>query len=376
MEILVVVGTRPELVKVAPVLRAAAADDAVDVTLVHTNQHYDASLSERFFEVLGLDAPDENLEIGSGSHAEQTASALVAVDELLERHAPDVVVAQGDTNAVLSAALAASKRPSAFAHVEAGLRSFDRSMPEETNRVVADHVTDLAFAPTEDAAARLRSESVAADVFVTGNTVVDACLEHSTIAAEQSTVRDRFDLREESYGVATIHRPRNADDPERLREILRALDDQTDPVVFPAHPRTAAAIDDLDYDPSGSLRVVEPLDYLDFLDLLSNARVVVTDSGGVQEESSVLEVPCLTVRPNTERPETVDAGVNELVTPAALQARLETLLSDDEKRQSMTGHPDLYGDGRSGERIVSHVREWVDERADKEPSEEPAVPNR
>ena len=358
-EVLFVLGTRPEIIKMAPVIRAVEARDALSAHVVHTNQHYDAELSDSFFGTLGLPPADENLGVGSAPHGEQTAAGLEGVERVVEERDPAAVLAQGDTNAVLSAALAASKLPVPFGHVEAGIRSFDREMPEERNRVFADAAADLAFAPTAAAAANLEREGTAGEVFVTGNTVVDACREHAPIAERESDVIERFDL-PERYAVATIHRPRNADDPDRLARILRALDARDAPVVFPVHPRTSGAIADLDFEPGGSLRLVDPLDYLDFLRLLDGARAVVTDSGGVQEEASILEVPCLTVRPNTERPETTGAGVNELVEPEEVADRLATLLADDAARAAMTGRPDLYGDGTAGERIADIVARRVD----------------
>ena len=337
----------------APVIRAAEASDAFDPYLVHTNQHYDAELSEVFFENLELPAPDENLNVESGTQGGQTAAGLVGVERLLTEREPAVVVAQGDTNAVLSTALAASKLPAAFGHVEAGIRSFDRSMPEEVNRVVADAVGDYLFAPTDTAAANLEDESVHGEVVVSGNTVVDACREHAVIAAERSDVLEEFGLTPDEYVVATIHRPQNTDDPDRLRRIMDELGETGLPVIFPAHPRTRAALDELDYAPPERIRLVDPLDYLDFLRLESNARVIVTDSGGLQEEASILEVPCLTVRPNTERPETIEAGVNELCEPADVGERLRRVYEDDAVHDAMTGHPGLYGDGDAGERIVT-----------------------
>jgi UDP-N-acetylglucosamine 2-epimerase (non-hydrolysing) len=348
--VLVVVGTRPELIKLAPVLRALEDSETLSGELLHTGQHYDEELSDAFFETLDLPSPTVTLGIGSGSHAEQTAEALVGIEGRLRKTTPDALLAQGDTNAVLSAALAASKLPARFGHVEAGLRSFDRTMPEEINRIVADDVADHLFAPTAVAAGNLADENVAGTVHVTGNTVVDACLEHREIAERESAILDSLGVEADEYAVATIHRPRNTDDPDRLRAIVDALDGTPFPVVCPTHPRTRAALNEHGIEPVTSLRLVDPLDYLDFLKLLSNARVAVTDSGGVQEEAAVLETPCLTVRPNTERPETVDAGVNELVEPDALADRLRAVFAS--AADAMTGAADLYGDGRAGERIV------------------------
>jgi UDP-N-acetylglucosamine 2-epimerase (non-hydrolysing) len=352
-EVLAVVGTRPELIKTAPVLRALDAHPETTPRLLHTGQHYDDELSGDFLAALGLPEPAVNLEVGSGTGAEQTAAGLVGIEQELETREPAALLAQGDTNAVLSAALAGAKSSALVGHVEAGLRSFDRSMPEEVNRVVADHLADLRFAHTAEAVENLAAEGIEAGVVKTGNTVVDACLEHAVVAREQSGALSRFGLDEDGFVVATVHRQANTDDEARLAAILDALDSADAPVVLPAHPRTREAAAGIGFEADGSLALVEPLGYLDFLRLLDAAAVAVTDSGGVQEEASVLETPCLTVRPNTERPETVAAGVNELVEPADLSARLATLLGDDAARAAMTGHPDLYGDGDAGERTVA-----------------------
>jgi UDP-N-acetylglucosamine 2-epimerase (non-hydrolysing) len=358
-EVVVVVGTRPEIVKTAPVLRALRAADGLEPYLVHTGQHYDAKLSATFFETFDVPTPDANLGVESGSHGEQTAAGLAAIEDVVTERDPAMVLAQGDTNAVLSAALAVGKLPIPFGHVEAGLRSGDDSMPEEQNRRLADHLADLAFAPTETAAANLADEAITDGVYVTGNTVVDACRTHVPLAERDSTVLERLGVDPGGYVAATIHRERNTDDPDRLRRIVAELDGADAPVVLPAHPRTADAVAAIDCEPTGSLRLVEPLDYHDFVKLLGNARAVVTDSGGVQEEASVVEVPCLTVRPNTERPETVRAGVNELVEPAALGEWVSKLVGDDDLHRSMRGRPELYGDGDAGRRIVEVVDEWL-----------------
>jgi UDP-N-acetylglucosamine 2-epimerase (non-hydrolysing) len=349
-EIVIVVGTRPEIIKMAPVVRALDAHAAFRPTLVHTDQHYDDELSDDFFDVLSLPTPDAHLGVGSASHADQTADGLVGIANEIRERDPAAVLAQGDTNAVLSTALAASKLPVAFGHIEAGIRSFDHSMPEETNRVLADRVADLAFAPTETAAENLAAEGITEEVVVTGNTVVDACLDHVSVATRESNVLDRLGLDTDGYAVATIHRERNTDDPARLHQIVTALDAQSFSVVLPAHPRTTEALDRLGWEPSGALRLIDPLDYLDFLRLLSAASVAITDSGGLQEEASVLEVPCLTVRPNTERPETVAAGVNELVAPSDLDDRLSAVYADPDP---MTGATDLYGDGTAAQQVVA-----------------------
>jgi UDP-N-acetylglucosamine 2-epimerase (non-hydrolysing) len=354
-EVGVVVGTRPEIIKMAPVIRELRSSDGFETYLVHTNQHYDEALSAVFFDNLDLPAPDENVQVKSDSHGRQTAQALVGVESVIQERTLDAILAQGDTNAVLSTAIAASKTPIPFGHVEAGIRSYDRTMPEEINRVIADHVSDMLFAPTETAAANLAAEGIESGVTVTGNTVVDACLEHVPIADEHSTILDELGLDPKEYVVATIHRPRNTDEPERLRRIVEALDRVAYPVVLPAHPRTQAAIDELGFEPEHNLVLTHPLDYLDFLKLENHARLIVTDSGGLQEEASILEVPCLTVRPNTERPETVAAGVNRLVEPEEIEQSIADVC--DDSAEQMTGAPSLYGDGDSGGRIVQYLSE-------------------
>lgn len=357
---LVVVGTRPEIIKMAPVLRALGEQDHWGVHLVHTDQHYDVSLSDVFFRDLGIETPDTHLGIGSHPHGTQTARGLEALATLLREREPAVALAQGDTNAVLSTALAASKQPVLFGHVEAGIRSYDRSMPEEVNRVIADVVADLRFAPTEAAAENLRAEGIESGVHVTGNTIVDTCQEHADIAQRTRDTPAEFDLEQDAYVLATIHRPRNTDDPRRLSPILRSLNDLDAPVILPAHPRTREAMDELD-ESFPDVRVTGPLDYLDFLSLQQHARVIVTDSGGIQEEASILEVPCVTVRPNTERPETVDAGVNLLVEPDELADTLAEIYHDSARRAAMRGHPHLYGDGDAAKRIVELIARQLSE---------------
>jgi UDP-N-acetylglucosamine 2-epimerase (non-hydrolysing) len=232
-------------------------------------------------------------------------------------------------------------------------------MPEEVNRVIADQVSDLAFAPTETAAENLTSEGVVGKVEITGNTIVDACREHVSIAADQSSILDQLDVANRDYIVATIHRPLNTDNDDRLKRIFEELDTLNSPVIFPAHPRTQNQLKKLNLSPEGSLKIVSPLDYLDFLKLQSNAKVIVTDSGGIQEEASILEIPCLTVRPNTERPETVEAGVNRLVEPDEIRNAVLHIKDSDSLYQSMQGHTGLYGDGRAGQRIASIVVDFL-----------------
>lgn len=354
----IVVGTRPEFIKMAPVVRSIQSSDELELRLIHTGQHYDDSLSKMFFETLALPAPNRYLDVGSGTHSEQTGKAMMAIEHDINEQSPVVVLAEGDTNAVLSAALAVSKLDTLFGHVEAGIRSYDRTMPEEINRVVADHVSDLLFAPTSVAKKNLAAEGIIDGVHITGNPVVDACQTHSEIAAQQSDILDHLAIEPGKYVAATIHRPRNTDDSDRLRHIVTALDAMPFPVILPAHPRTSEALERIGFEPTESLQLLEPLGYLDFLRLLMEARVVVTDSGGIQEEASILEVPCLTVRPNTERPETIEAGVNELVSPDALANRLPRVYETE--ADQMVGAPHLYGEGIAGEQIVEIIEAQLD----------------
>jgi len=307
-----------------------------------------------FFEELGLPEPKYNLDAGSGTHGEQTGRILAGVEEVLQADRPDAVLVQGDTNTVLAGALAAAKLRIPVGHVEAGLRSFDRTMPEEINRIVADHVGDLLFAPTETSRSYLRQEGIPDEkIFVTGNTVVDAVLQNLAVAREKTT---RPDLREGSFVLVTVHRAENVDNGLRLRGIFEGLaqvgKETGMPVIFPAHPRTVKMMMEFSLSPKG-IRVVQPLGYLEFLLLESRAGLILTDSGGVQEEGCVLRVPCVTLRENTERPETLEAGANVLAgtSPVTILARALEMLD----RPRTWENP--YGDGHAGERIHSILEE-------------------
>lgn len=355
--IMVSLGTRPEIIKLAPVIREMDERGGIDYSLIHTGQHYDHNMNEVFFDNLGIGSPDINLEIGSGPHGEQTAEALEKIEHQIIRIEPEVVLSQGDTNSVLATALATSKTTPIFGHVEAGIRSGDDSMPEEINRRLADQVSDIAFAPTEVAVDNLKNEGISKGVFNTGNTIVDACRQHIDIAEDISNIGARLDTKPGNYAVATIHRPINTQSVERLRDIIVGLDSQEFPVVFPVHPRTKNTLEEINYNIGDSLIIIDPVDYFDFLKLLKDARLVVTDSGGIQEEASIVETPCLTVRPNTERPETIDAGVNELIEPGEVGGRMSMVFSDDGIAQNMKGATELYGDGTASIQIIDLLEE-------------------
>jgi UDP-N-acetylglucosamine 2-epimerase (non-hydrolysing) len=350
--VVAVAGARPNFMKVAPLLRAFAASGRFDCFLVHTGQHYDESMSESFFRELGIARPDVNLGVGSGSHAAMTAEVLRLVEPILIEQKPDALVVVGDVNSTLAAALAASKLGVRIAHVEAGLRSGDRSMPEEINRVLTDAISDWLFVTEPAGRENLLREGVApARVHLVGNVMIDTLLANLGRARAQGTLA-RLGLRAAEYVALTLHRPANVDDPRRLARLFAVFEELHGelPVVFPVHPRTRAAIESKLGGRAPRLLATEPLGYLDFLALMADARFVLTDSGGVQEETTALGVPCLTLRDNTERPITVSEGTNTLAgtDPSAIRAEVRKLLAGEGKRGRV---PQLW-DGRAAERIA------------------------
>jgi len=334
--------------KAAPVLRALGNLSGVRQTLVHTGQHYDANMSDVFFSQLEMPAPDVNLEVGSGSHARQTAEIMTHFEPVVLDRRPDFVLVYGDVNSTVAAALVSAKLSIRIGHVEAGLRSFDWTMPEEINRVVTDRLTDLLFTPSEDADANLKREGVPPEkIHRVGNVMIDSLVRLLPAAANIST--NGFP---ESYALVTLHRPSNVDDSESLRSILRSLAEisQSLDVIFPVHPRTRQRIKEIG-EVAEKLHLSEPLPYIDFLALQSRAVVVITDSGGIQEETTYLGVPCLTLRSNTERPLTVSAGTNVMVGEdrQKLSDELAKILSGKAKKGTI---PPLW-DGHAGERIAA-----------------------
>ncbi len=348
MKVLHVVGARPNFMKVAPVLTALKARHNIEQILVHTGQHYDVNMSDVFFEQLEIPAPDFNLAVGSGTHATQTAQIMTRLESVIVEQRPDVVLVYGDVNSTVAAALVCAKLGVRLGHVEAGLRSFDRTMPEEINRLVTDQLADLLYTPSEDGDINLRREGISPEkIFRVGNVMIDSLLKLLPIAQQRS--RNGLPTR---YAAVTLHRPANVDDGETLKSILQSLIEVSRDleVVFPAHPRTRQRIADFGLD-SRQLRVMDPLPYVDFLALQSRATVVITDSGGIQEETTYLGIPCLTVRENTERPITVSLGTNILVgrDPDKLRTELAQILAGKGKKGSV---PPLW-DGKTGERIAA-----------------------
>jgi len=351
--ILLVAGTRPNFMKIAPVYRALRARSH-DVRLLHTGQHFDAAMSDVFFTDLGLPKPDVELRAGGGSHAEQTAAVLVGVERDLVAHRPSVVVVVGDVTSTLAAALAASKLGIPVAHVEAGLRARDWTMPEEINRVLTDQLSDLLLIPSRDAEPNLLGEGIAAErIIMVGNVMIDSL--HYAVA-KPSDALERLGLTARGYALATLHRPSNVDSADALAATLRALAAIARhlPVVFPVHPRTRARIQTLGMEAALTalehVSIVDPLGYRDFVTLMAAARVVATDSGGIQEETTALSVPCLTLRGGTERPITVTEGTNTVV--GLDIERIEAALAEIVRSGGKTGRVPEGWDGRAAERVA------------------------
>lgn len=362
MKIIHVVGARPNFMKIAPVMRAIGAAGFASQKLVHTGQHYDIAMSDVFFTDLGIPLPDIHLGVGSGSHAEQTAKVLVGFERVCQDERPDLVVVAGDVNSTMACAIDCAKLGIPCAHVEAGLRSFDMAMPEEVNRIITDRICEILLTPSSDGDENLRNEGVPGDrIFRVGNVMIDTLREHLPRARESGTPQ-RIGVEPERYAVLTLHRPSNVDDPSVLSGLLGAVEEiqAALPVVFPVHPRTRKRFSDFGLDARiGSmrgLRLCEPMGYLEFLGLTSQAKLVLTDSGGLQEETTSLGIPCLTLRENTERPITVAEGTNTIVgvDPKRIVAEARKALAGAGK----AGRVPALWDGRAAERIAEVFRKW------------------
>jgi UDP-N-acetylglucosamine 2-epimerase (non-hydrolysing) len=360
LKIINVVGARPNFMKIAPVMdEMRRRAPRLKPLLVHTGQHYDAAMSESFFADLDIPRPDMNLEVGSASHAEQTARIMLAFEQVLIAERPDWIVVVGDVNSTMAATLVAAKMAVRVAHVEAGLRSRDRGMPEEINRLVTDALADLLLTPSRDADDNLRREGIAPEkICFVGNVMIDT-LFRSLERAKQSVVLDHFKVRRGAFAAMTLHRPSNVDDPATLSGILDALEaiQERLPIIFPAHPRTLARLEAFGLLERArrlpGLTLTEPLGYLDFLQLYSNSRMVLTDSGGIQEETTALGIPCLTLRHNTERPVTISEGTNRLVgnDPQVIRREAFAALDSPPPRGRV---PELW-DGHAAARIVDAI---------------------
>jgi UDP-GlcNAc3NAcA epimerase len=352
MRIISIVGARPEFIQVAPVSHSLRENH--QEILVHTGQHYDYLMSQAFFDELGIPAPDYNLEVGSRSHGQQTAEILIRLEEVLLKEQPDLVIVRGDTNSTLAGALAASKLHICTAHIEAGERSFDRRMPEEVNRLVADCVADLHFCASRAAVERLAAEGITYSAHWVGDVMLDAMLQNRPIARRKSDALARLDLQPRAYALVTVHRAGNTDDPVRLQQIITALNNVPETVVFPAHPRTRKALTQLDAHFAAHIRLIEPVSYFDMMILEENARLIATDSGGVQREAYFMGIPCLTLRDETEWTETVEVGWNKLVgtEPERVIDAWFTFAPPAER-------PPIFGDGMAARRIAQILESGV-----------------
>ena len=355
MQIAIVLGTRPEIIKMSPIIRYCEERN-LDYSLIHTGQHYSYELDAAFFHGLELPRPDYKLDVGSGTHAEQTGKILVGLESILIRDKPDVVLVQGDTNTVMGSALAAAKLNVDVGHVEAGLRSWDRTMPEEVNRLLTDHISRYLFAPTEKAKANLLREGIdEKKILVVGNTVVDAVLQNIEIAHQRSSILRDLDVAPGRYFLITTHRQENVDNQTKLESLIAALEalysTYAIPILFPAHPRTSKRLREFGLSVPEGVHIIDPQGYLAFLLLEKSARLILTDSGGIQEEACILHVPCVTLRENTERPETLDVGANVLtgMDPERILEAVSTMLS----AEATWANP--FGDGNSGKRIIESL---------------------
>jgi len=361
-KIILVAGARPNFMKIAPLMTMMTKEPLLNPLLVHTGQHYDKKMSGLFFQQLGIPDPEVNLGVGSGSHAQQTAAIMNGFEPVLLQHRPAAVLVVGDVNSTIACGLVAVKLGITLIHVEAGLRSFDRTMPEEINRVLTDAISDMLFCSEQSGMDNLRREGVSCEkTFLVGNVMIDNLLRHRE-NARSSNILDELRLSERSYVLVTLHRPANVDDSKTLTGIMGVLEDicHDMPVVFPVHPRTRARLQELQIPVHNSrLMLLDPVGYLEFLKLMSSARLVLTDSGGVQEETTILRVPCLTLRDNTERPVTLDLGSNRLVgtEPDRIRHAYRELL---DRAESTTRIPPLW-DGRAAERIVAIIRKRLGE---------------
>lgn len=355
MKIGIILGTRPEIIKMSPIIRHCSSQ-SIDFFILHSGQHYSYNMDKVFFDELQLPEPGYNLETGSGDPGEQTARMIIGIEKVLLHEKPDIILVQGDTNTVLAGSIAGVKNGTRIGHVEAGLRSFDRSMPEEVNRILADHCSDYLFAPTKTAELNLIHEGIpAGKISVCGNTIVDAVYQNLQIAGKKRTVINSLHLQPGKYFVLTAHRQENVDDKQRIlgivngaREVYRQYGY---PVIFPIHPRTRKQLELFRIPPPDGLLLTEPLGYLDFLLLEKESLLVLTDSGGLQEECCIMQVPCVTLRDNTERPETIKVGANILVgsDPRSIISGVRTMMNKTRDWKNP------FGDGKTGERIITLI---------------------
>jgi UDP-GlcNAc3NAcA epimerase len=353
MKIASIVGVRPQFVKASVVSRELRKNH--EEILIHTGQHYDYEMNKIFFEELCIPEPDHYLMVGSGSHGYQTGEMLRKIEEILLNEKPDLVLTYGDTNSTIAGALAASKLGIKNAHVESGLRSFDKSMPEEINRILTDHCSDILFCPTQNAVDNLKREGITKNVYLTGDVMVDSLLFNKEIAEIQSSILSDLNLKNKDYVVATIHRASNTDNKENLQNITEAFQELNENIIFPVHPRTEKLLKSygLYEHVNSSVTLIEPLGFLDFIKLMNHAKMIITDSGGVQKEAYILKVPCVTLRENTEWIETIEDGWNVL----AGSDKGKILETITQFKPSIIKHLNRFGDGTASNKIASKINE-------------------
>jgi len=355
MKIATIVGARPQFVKSAIVSRALHESPTLTEIIVHTGQHYDERMSDVFFNELGIPTPKHQLKIGSGTHGDQTGRMLIAIEKVLQQEQPDMVLVYGDTNSTLAGSLAAVKLQIPIAHIEAGLRSFNRRMPEEINRVMTDHISSLLFCPTQEAVTNLAAEGITKNVHCVGDVMYDCSQYFSQKAAKLCDPLSDYGIDSGNYILLTCHRPENTDCPDRLAEIQQAIVKmcQFSPVVFPVHPRVRESLEDFFKNPPTGLLAISPVPYLEMIELTKNASVVVTDSGGLQKEAFFFGVPCVTMRDETEWNETVRAGANQLTGASTLKI-LEAVSNQRTKRGKIPDAGPFYGEGRAA-KVITHL---------------------
>jgi UDP-N-acetylglucosamine 2-epimerase (non-hydrolysing) len=358
MKISIIVGTRPEIIKMSPIIRICRRVH-LDYFILHTGQHYSYNMDRVFFEQLELPRPKYNLDVGSGSHSGQTGNILIGVEKILQTEKPDIVLIEGDTNTVLAGALAATKLHIRVGHIEAGLRSYDRTMPEEINRILTDHCSDFLFTPTEKSRQTLLNEGIPDEkIFVTGNTIVDAVFQNIKIAEKKVNILHELGLKNHEYFLITAHRQENVDNQKRFLGIiegLKQIHQKYDiPVIFPIHPRSRTKLQEFQLNYNG-INLLEPFDFLSFLLLEKNAKIVLTDSGGVQEETCILGTPCVTMRENTERPETLDVGSN-ILSGTNPKKILKCVAQMNENNKKWINP---FGSGKTSEQIIRILEEEI-----------------
>lgn len=358
MQIHLIAAARPNFMKIAPLYHELTSRNGIEPIIVHTGQHYDLNMSDVFFKDFNLPAPHIHLGVGSGTHAQQTGNVMIAYEKVLMETPPDLVVVAGDVNSTVATTLAAVKLGIKTAHLEAGLRSFDRTMPEEINRIVTDSIADYLWTPSPDGDENLIKEGISSQKITrVGNIMIDSLVMLKP-TIEKLSIHSQFDVEKDNYGLVTLHRPANVDDPDSLYELCQALSDISCqiPLIFPVHPRTKKKMNETGYasilENSPNIFLVDPLGYKDFMNLLISAKVIITDSGGVQEETTYLGIPCLTLRPNTERPITITQGTNRLCTISDIRNLVSEVCNGQFKKGSI---PDLW-DGRTAVRIADKIQ--------------------